>query len=83
MPHPLVYKSAGFGFASMGLKRNPLKRFYGRNGLHFVTFSCYRRRPKNKVKTRTLGRQRVAAPYHSSAPRPFRQLTHSLRHPSR
>ena len=25
--------------------RNPLKRFYGRNDLHFVTFSCYRRRP--------------------------------------
>ena len=26
-------------------KRNPLKRFYGRGDLHFVTFSCYRRRP--------------------------------------
>ena len=25
--------------------RNPLKRFYGRGDLHFVTFSCYRRRP--------------------------------------
>ena len=25
-------------------KRNPLKRFYGRGDLHFVTFSCYRRR---------------------------------------
>lgn len=28
----------------MERKRNPLKRFYGRNDLHFVTFSCYRRR---------------------------------------
>jgi len=26
-------------------KRHPLKRFYGRGDLHFVTFSCYRRRP--------------------------------------
>jgi REP element-mobilizing transposase RayT len=25
--------------------RNPLLRFYGRGDLHFVTFSCYRRRP--------------------------------------
>ena len=25
--------------------RNPLKRYYGRDDLHFVTFSCYRRRP--------------------------------------
>lgn len=25
--------------------RTPLKRFYGRGDLHFVTFSCYRRRP--------------------------------------
>ena len=25
--------------------RNPLQRFYGRDDLHFVTFSCYRRRP--------------------------------------
>ena len=25
--------------------RNPLKRFYGLGDLHFVTFSCYRRRP--------------------------------------
>ena len=29
-------------FASM---RNPLKRYYGRGDLHFVTFSCYRRLP--------------------------------------
>src|SRR5260370_5816702 len=25
--------------------RNPLKRHYGQGALHFVTFSCYRRRP--------------------------------------
>ena len=25
--------------------RYPLRRFYGRGDLHFVTFSCYRRRP--------------------------------------
>jgi putative transposase len=25
--------------------RNPLKRLYGQGDLHFVTFSCYRRRP--------------------------------------
>ena len=25
--------------------RNPLRRYYGRGDLHFITFSCYRRRP--------------------------------------
>ena len=25
--------------------RNPLRRFYGRGDLHFITFSCYQRRP--------------------------------------
>ena len=25
--------------------RNPLRRYYGHHELHFVTFSCYRRRP--------------------------------------
>ena len=25
--------------------RNPLRRYNGRRDLHFVTFSCYRRRP--------------------------------------
>jgi putative transposase len=25
--------------------RNPLRRDYGRGDLHFITFSCYRRRP--------------------------------------
>ena len=29
----------------MESRRNPLNRFYGRGDLHFVTFSCYRRRP--------------------------------------
>src|SRR5579883_363041 len=29
----------------MKVVRHPLKRFYGRGDLHFVTFSCYRRRP--------------------------------------
>src|SRR5215472_6184264 len=28
----------------MDRRRNPLQRLYGRNDLHFVTFSCYRRR---------------------------------------
>jgi putative transposase len=30
----------GAGFSSM---RNPLRRYYGRGDLHFITFSCYRR----------------------------------------
>ena len=34
-----------FGPALMRVPRNPLKRFDGRRDLHFVTFSCYRRRP--------------------------------------
>jgi putative transposase len=29
----------------MKVLRNPLQRFYGRRHIHFVTFSCYRRRP--------------------------------------
>jgi hypothetical protein len=29
----------------MRVARNPLQRFYGRRDLHFVTFSCHRRRP--------------------------------------
>ena len=47
MPHPLGCKGAGFGLdvAAMTYTRNPLKRHYGKNDLHFVTFSCYRRRP--------------------------------------
>ena len=41
----------------MERKRNPLQRFYGRNDLHFVTFSCYRRRAylgTAKARTRFL-----------------------------
>ena len=37
---PFGFKGAGF--APM---RNPLRRYYGLGDLHFVTFSCYRRRP--------------------------------------
>ena len=46
VPHPLVCKGADFDFALSVMKalRHPLKRFYGRGDLHFVTFSCYRRR---------------------------------------
>jgi putative transposase len=29
----------------MERQRNPLERIYGRGDLHFVTFSCYSRRP--------------------------------------
>jgi putative transposase len=36
---PFGFKGAGF--SSM---RNPLQRYYGLGDLHFVTFSCYRRR---------------------------------------
>ena len=32
----------GAGFSSM---RNPLRRYYGRGDLRFITFSCYRRLP--------------------------------------
>ena len=39
---PCDFQGAGFLFPSM---RYPLKRFYGRGDLHFVTFSCYQRRP--------------------------------------
>jgi len=42
---PFGFKGADFDFSSsMKVVRNPLKRFYGRRDLHFVTFSCYRRR---------------------------------------
>jgi putative transposase len=40
VPHPLVSKDAG-----VRPLRNPLVRYYGRGDLHFVTFSCYRRKP--------------------------------------
>jgi REP element-mobilizing transposase RayT len=46
VPHPLVFKGAVFDFsaACVFLMRNALRRFYGRGDLHFITFSCYRRR---------------------------------------
>jgi putative transposase len=37
---PFGFKGAGFS-----LMRNPLRRYYGLGDLHFVTFSCFRRRP--------------------------------------
>ena len=44
---PFGFKGADFdvSFSPMRVTRNPLQRFYGRHDLHFVTFSCYRRRP--------------------------------------
>jgi putative transposase len=43
---PFGFKGADFDFTSvMRITRHLLKRFYGRRDLHFVTFSCYRRRP--------------------------------------
>jgi len=37
----VLFKGAGFDFSGCGLSlmRNPLRRFYGRGDLHFVTFS--------------------------------------------
>jgi REP element-mobilizing transposase RayT len=40
VPHPSLSKGAG-----VRPIRNQLKRYYGRGDLHFVTFSCYRRKP--------------------------------------
>jgi putative transposase len=38
--------AAPFGFkGAVFHMRNALRRYYGRGDLHFVTFSCYRRRP--------------------------------------
>jgi len=46
VPHPSVLRVRILTFpAPMPVTRNPLVRFYGRHDLHFVTFSCYRRRP--------------------------------------
>jgi putative transposase len=39
VPHPSVLRVRVFSM------RIPLRRHYGRGDLHFVTFSCYRRRP--------------------------------------
>ncbi len=40
VPHPLLSKGAG-----VRPIRNPLVRYYGHGDLHFVTFSCHRRKP--------------------------------------
>lgn len=34
--------------------RNPLRRYYGRGHLHFITFSCFRQRPLLTVRARGL-----------------------------
>ena len=54
MPHPLVSKGAGSSVIQNPLHRycecgsafmrNPLRRYYGHGHLHFITFSCFRRR---------------------------------------
>ena len=41
VPHPSTSKGAGV----RPVVRNPLVRYYGHGHLHFLTFSCYRRRP--------------------------------------
>src|SRR5437879_2814337 len=48
--------------------RNPLKRYYGRGDLHFVTFSCYRRRPF--LRFQLVERKEAAGetPLHASQP---------------
>ena len=43
MPQPFVAFKGCVVFPRM--KKNKLKRYYGRKDLHFVTFSCYERRP--------------------------------------
>jgi putative transposase len=44
---PFGFKGAGFDLMVVmeEPKRNALKRIYGSNDLHFVTFSCYQQRP--------------------------------------
>ncbi len=39
VPHLCGFQGCGFFFHAQ-----PLKRYYGRDDLHFMTFSCYRRR---------------------------------------
>jgi len=47
----VVFKGCA-GFPSM---KNKLKRYYGRRELHFITFSCYERRPLlGSVRARNL-----------------------------
>ncbi len=42
----VVFKGAGVDFSLPSTSmRNPLRRYYGHNDLHFITFSCYRRQP--------------------------------------
>ena len=41
---PSVLKGRGFDFSS-GSMANKLIRRYGQGHLHFITFTCYRRRP--------------------------------------
>jgi putative transposase len=41
VPHPCAFPRVRV----LTWMRNPLKRYYGKGDLHFVTFSCYRRRP--------------------------------------
>ena len=45
VPHPLVCEGAGFDVSCVLAMRKPLRRYYGRADVHFITFSCYRRRP--------------------------------------
>ena len=46
MPHPSRLRVRVFsGSAGFVCVRNSLKRLYGQGHLHFITFSCYRRRP--------------------------------------
>jgi len=46
VPHPSLLRVRILTFSSsMRIARHPLKRFYGRRDLHFITFSCYWRRP--------------------------------------
>jgi putative transposase len=42
VPHPLWF-SKGAGVSPP--MKNKLQRYYGRKELHFITFSCYQRRP--------------------------------------
>lgn len=45
LPHPSGARVRMFSSGMPHVFRNPLKRYYGRGDLHFLTFSCYRRRP--------------------------------------
>ena len=57
VPHPSVCKGAGVRPSRIPVHRNPLVRYYGQGHLHFLTFSCYRRRPhlaKQRARDRFL-----------------------------